>query len=614
MIDTVKRITPLALALACAWGLGNDPAAAKWEAAYSSGTQYVVEWTQMPDFDQVRTGLPNDGYMYCVPTSAFNAMTYIARHGYPDVAPGSHNYYWWMTQSAFPTVTFDLSVMGVLMGTDAFDGTGGNGAMNGINAWLPGGFLVYHTWASGFSAPRATNLGSHMLAGQLVLPVVGWYNQDNFPVIARAGGHALTLTKLARSGDSISVSWRDPANEQSDLATQSVFQSHTYAIEPRGVIVSGYPRVMDKIAGYGSAYLDEYFAIFPMCGLTQNEDKRILKIIRPNWFSDVPFSIYQLVESPGGLINKAILHSEGLFVFLLTDDGRIWKYDQIDPQMNEIIQIDGAEDLVFSRFGKLYVLVGRTLRCYSLDDNDVPTQEAYIIVPDEADTLIADDFNDSLLLLLPAVQQIQRYDYDLTGVQETIDVMVPQLRGKGALAVSPTDGTIFVTSDESDVIYELQKMNGEYNPVPFGEGIVTMPRGLNVTDDRQVIVACDGSVKVFHELGQGWEENREHPFAGLEAGDSLSVPCSRTNYDPRIHDGPEYRNVLPEQFAPGEPDCQGDVDEDGDTDLADLAALLAAYGSFVGNPNYNVNADFDGDDDVDLTDLAFLLAYYGCGD
>jgi len=59
--------------------------------------------------------------------------------------------------------------------------------------------------------------------------------------------------------------------------------------------------------------------------------------------------------------------------------------------------------------------------------------------------------------------------------------------------------------------------------------------------------------------------------------------------------------------------CPGDVDGDGDTDLSDLAALLAAYGSSVGDPNYNPAADFDGDGDVDLTDLGFLLSDYGCG-
>jgi hypothetical protein len=61
------------------------------------------------------------------------------------------------------------------------------------------------------------------------------------------------------------------------------------------------------------------------------------------------------------------------------------------------------------------------------------------------------------------------------------------------------------------------------------------------------------------------------------------------------------------------PECPGDLDGDGDTDLSDLAALLAAYGTSVGDPGHNPSADFDSDGDVDLSDLAFLLADYGCG-
>jgi len=57
----------------------------------------------------------------------------------------------------------------------------------------------------------------------------------------------------------------------------------------------------------------------------------------------------------------------------------------------------------------------------------------------------------------------------------------------------------------------------------------------------------------------------------------------------------------------------GDVDGDGDVDLTDLALLLSAYGTSVGDPNYNPNADFDNDGDVDLTDLATLLSNYGTG-
>ena len=58
--------------------------------------------------------------------------------------------------------------------------------------------------------------------------------------------------------------------------------------------------------------------------------------------------------------------------------------------------------------------------------------------------------------------------------------------------------------------------------------------------------------------------------------------------------------------------CLGDLDGDGDTDLADLAELLSGYGACTGDPSYNPAADFDDSGCIDLSDLATLLGDYGC--
>jgi hypothetical protein len=54
--------------------------------------------------------------------------------------------------------------------------------------------------------------------------------------------------------------------------------------------------------------------------------------------------------------------------------------------------------------------------------------------------------------------------------------------------------------------------------------------------------------------------------------------------------------------------CPGDLDDDGDCGLADLALLLANYGATSGMTCED--GDLDGDGDVDLSDLGALLAVY----
>jgi hypothetical protein len=58
--------------------------------------------------------------------------------------------------------------------------------------------------------------------------------------------------------------------------------------------------------------------------------------------------------------------------------------------------------------------------------------------------------------------------------------------------------------------------------------------------------------------------------------------------------------------------CAGDLDDDLDTDLDDLTALLASYGRCAGDPLYNELADLVDNNCVDLDDLTVLLADYGC--
>ncbi len=55
----------------------------------------------------------------------------------------------------------------------------------------------------------------------------------------------------------------------------------------------------------------------------------------------------------------------------------------------------------------------------------------------------------------------------------------------------------------------------------------------------------------------------------------------------------------------------GDIDGDNEVTLYDFAALVQAFGSSSGDPNWNPNADLDGDGEVTLYDFGILVSSFG---
>ena len=55
----------------------------------------------------------------------------------------------------------------------------------------------------------------------------------------------------------------------------------------------------------------------------------------------------------------------------------------------------------------------------------------------------------------------------------------------------------------------------------------------------------------------------------------------------------------------------GDIDGDGDVDMFDFALFAQAYGTTVGDDDYEVRIDFDNDGAIDMFDFGIFAQNYG---
>jgi hypothetical protein len=605
-IARISRVLVAAGALvACA------AAQANWYLVVNGTNKWTARFTKVPDFDQRRSALPNNGAMYCVPTAAINWMAYIAHHGYPDISPGDRSQVEWHSQSSYTDASNALLLMGLLMSTDAQDGTTGNGAKNGYHAYLDQRFILIHRWLGAGDIPNFDSMAQWVRAGVPVAACVGWYS-DNGTSISRNGGHCFSVVRLHRFNDLRFLTMHDPADEGDNLSTNSAPTERTYQIETRLRFVGGIPLPMDKVVDYGSGYLDSYFAILPLGGLATSTDLNSILLIKPFKFSFDDDPMITTIVAPGLVQSIANSPFAPWSVVTTAPDASapstLWKHEK-GFGFVEMAEFSDAKDVVFDRFGRLYLLDGRTIRCLDVM-GEAPVEEGNVLPGQPIEALAADDVNDQLLALL-ADGSVQPYEDGLTPMAP---VMLPPeilLGGKMLLATSPTDGSWFVSSENSPGVYRVhppdpgRALAHEWELI--GEGVLDVPTGLSVGDnDCLYVTDSTNQAKVFcfDDESGGWMQDMTHPLAGQPIGQGLQMRRSRNSFVTGVHDDPVvYRNELPTEFAPAESPCLADLNDDLVVDGADLGILLGAWGEALG--------DLNGDGTTDGADLGLLLGQWG---
>jgi hypothetical protein len=135
-------------------------------------------------------------------------------------------------------------------------------------------------------------------------------------------------------------------------------------------------------------------------------------------------------------------------------------------------------------------------------------------------------------------------------------------------------------------------------------GVSYTTNGLPMTDDFDLAVYVKGdrkSTAVYNatlviEYGDQVEVDTDGDGVP-DTGDNCTLVANPAQEDT---DGDGYGNI-----------CDGDLNQDGETDLSDNTIFRDAFGTEVGDADFNPDADFNSDGAVDLTDNSIFRGLFG---
>ena len=600
--------------------LPNPASATVTQSAWISSTQFVYRIEYVPDFDQRRNTLPSNGSNYCVPTSFLNWGGYVARRGFPNQLPGSPPW-------NYTTISLNLFLLGAAMQTDPDGGTGPATATPAANSFFGGrAFVVVTTGNNSNGYPRLNNLAAQAVNGALVVPRVGWYNESNFPIINRTGGHAVSLVRAQRAGSSQIFGIRDPAWESvQNLSTQSAFATNNYAVEDRLVFPdgSGLPLLMARITGYGGnsqGYLYGSYYIYPLVVFGPvNFGFRITGLNFSNLLGRA--ETQDIPSANGGEVVRVFTGLDVNDVFYVARNpgqstATLFRYDRAAETHSEIAGMRAPGDAVAaSRHQFIYLASGNNF--IKIDPYNPATPVGNFFLTGGASVFAYDDNTDELVGLRVPTRQIVRIPGSFapgsTATFASIPTQVPVGTG-GSIDVRFGDGSVLIATPASTSAFILTPVVGG----GFGVTSLSIPgnsspiTGGNFTDEGVLLVA--GGVLRSFKLD---ENNRyifdpDSPFDGVATTGVPTMPRSRLDIDYTKIGDPSNADILPTDFSGMTVDftCPADVNADGLVNFADLNIVLTSFGQ----SGANIPGDTNGDGVINFIDLNAVLTAFGADD
>lgn len=287
---------------------------------------------------------------------------------------------------------------------------------------------------------------------------------------------------------------------------------------------------------------------------------------------------------------------------------------EIDPLTKEwseiLVGLQNPSRLLMSRMRGLYVIDVGDVSCVDVD-LDVPEQVARVTPPLPPVAITSNDKRDKIVVLTDS--RLYVYPYSLAGEPEDLslpDGFPSDFSDGGGFCWDSLRDAYWVATPQDDSLHMLREANGLLLGESYAHEEIIDPTAVSVGDDGRLYVSTEGRIREFVLTDEGALRLATDPhYGGVAAGACIQVATSRTNHDPRVHEGPEWRNELPDTFGESTPMCPADLNSDGVVSFADLVALLGSWGPCPRDAFCHADLDYSGA--VGFGDVVNLLASWG---
>lgn len=606
--------------------------------AGSAQGQCTLNRYGVPDFDQKRDALPNNGNMFCVPTSFTNIRGYIANHGYGSIMSGPRN---WQSQGNYNYVTARIDAMGIYMDTDPFDGTGGSDAKNGwndfIDDWHEDKFTL-SSWGGYAPSPWIYILFTTGITNLCY----GYYKPQGGGEYDRDGGHCVTLVGLKDLCTSFSEPTfriRNPASDDGDLDVQSVFSTEETRTDVQNFNYDGDIVTRLRLIDFGSGsstrrYMDKLYSVQPLIALTGSVTSGTAVMLHR------PLSLFGQsghtgsTSGPGAseFVADITLHPMGVESYivtsqLITNTKRVYKYNMGTGEWGLLLPALGTSNcrVATSRFGHLFVFGDGSVRKYNVE-GATPVLMSSVTPANPFAAMAYDDLLDEIVGVTTN-NRLVRLSETLTPIADEPLPSSVAIVGDGSVVPSPTNpGHWYIASTGTPTIADVTPIPG--SPRLQTSALISLPPGtqpksMKITDTGD-IVFINGSEIAEYKRSMGptgaptWVLDPDSDFNGLPAARALVISRSRTNMDDRTFSLAKWQDdVYEDEGVESVPDCAPDLNQDGTVDILDFLDFFNSFEPCQGEPGPcgidGLNADYNTDGIVDILDMLDFLDDFGNG-